>query len=87
MKKVVCITLAIVFCLVTIPVMAATFKLETHKAIIDKMQEYFAAEQGNKISRFSMQTLIDEINDIFQKNIIIPLQPDPKEEKDGPPDK
>jgi len=55
----------------------ADFKHGTQKAIAELLQQFYEAEQGNRVTIFSVMGLVTQTNKIFRDNIVIP-KPAPK---------
>ena len=66
----------------------ADFKHSTQQAIVELLQQFYDAEQGNTLTIFSVMGLVARTNKVFRDNIAIPKPPVKKEVKpDGTPDK
>ena len=68
MKKVMCITAGLM--LLGSSVAFADYSGDTKKLVIQEVGRYFQMEQGNRVTEYSMKSLIQNIQSIFDKNVV-----------------
>ena len=70
MKKIFVSLVAGLFLIPTIAL--AEFKQETQKDVTDLVIQFYQSTQGNKVNAYMVDGLILRVNQVFQKNIVIP---------------
>lgn len=50
----------------------ADYDAKTRQAIMDEMNRFYQAEQGNRLTPYSMRSLIQDIDKAFQGHVVKP---------------
>ena len=73
MRKIILMAAAIMF--LTGSVAFADYKDTTRQEVAKQLNAFFQAEQGNRLTIYSMKSLMEEVNKVFMNNIVVPDKP------------
>ena len=78
MRKIIVMAAAIMF--LTGGIAFAEYKDTTRQEVAKQLNAFFQAEQGNRLTIYSMKSLMEEVNKVFMDNVVVPKTKDKKKD-------
>ena len=76
------LVLVMVLLFATGTIVYADYNNKTRAEVAKQLNTFFQVEQGNRLTVYSMKSLLEEINKIFTDNIVVPKVPAKSEKED-----